>query len=412
MAAPKEDWQHERARVLAQARVVVVKVGSAVLTDADGLSVPVLENLAAQLAGLRNLLPESAAGNEGGTQARRLVLVSSGAVAAGRAALSSRGHAVETTGLAARQAAAAVGQGQLMQAWDKVFLAHRMPTAQVLLTRDDLRARQRFLNARNTFAELLEWGVLPIVNENDTVSISELKFGDNDCLASLLVNLTGADLFINLTSASGVLAADPQKNPQAPILDHIDDVAALDLGQLCGGKTSVGTGGMYSKLLAARRAAQIGVPTLILPGREPHVITRAFAACGVCDAPAGHTPFTGGTWVCPARHAIPRRKFWLAYQSDPAGSVHVDAGAAKALLHKGGSLLPGGVFRIEGSFQQGALVRVLHEGQSIGVGLSNYSASDLKKIMGLKRHEVAAILGDAHYPEVIHRDNLLLDAAV
>ena len=412
MAAPKEDWQHERARVLAQARVVVVKVGSAVLTDADGLSVPVLENLAAQLAGLRNLLPESAAGNEGGTQARRLVLVSSGAVAAGRAALSSRGHTVETTGLAARQAAAAVGQGQLMQAWDKVFLAHRMPTAQVLLTRDDLRARQRFLNARNTFAELLEWGVLPIVNENDTVSISELKFGDNDCLASLLVNLTGADLFINLTSASGVLAADPQKNPQAPILDHIDDVAALDLGQLCGGKTSVGTGGMYSKLLAARRAAQIGVPTLILPGREPHVITRAFAACGVCDVPAGHTPFTGGTWVCPARHAIPRRKFWLAYQSDPAGSVHVDAGAAKALLHKGGSLLPGGVFRIEGSFQQGALVRVLHEEQSIGVGLSNYSASDLKKIMGLKRHEVAAILGDAHYPEVIHRDNLLLDAAV
>ena len=412
MAAPKEDWQHERARVLAQARVVVVKVGSAVLTDADGLSVPVLENLAAQLAGLRNLLPESAAGNEGGTQARRLVLVSSGAVAAGRAALSSRGHTVETTGLAARQAAAAVGQGQLMQAWDKVFLAHRMPTAQVLLTRDDLRARQRFLNARNTFAELLEWGVLPIVNENDTVSISELKFGDNDCLASLLVNLTGADLFINLTSASGVLAADPQKNPHAPILDHIDDVAALDLGQLCGGKTSVGTGGMYSKLLAARRAAQIGVPTLILPGREPHVITRAFAACGVCDVPAGHTPFTGGTWVCPARHAIPRRKFWLAYQSDPAGSVHVDAGAAKALLHKGGSLLPGGVFRIEGSFQQGALVRVLHEGQSIGVGLSNYSASDLKKIMGLKRHEVAAILGDAHYPEVIHRDNLLLDAAV
>ena len=412
MAAPKEDWQQERARVLAQARVVVVKVGSAVLTDANGLSMPVLENLAAQLAQLRNLMPESTAGVEGGTQPRRLVLVSSGAVAAGRAALFSRGLVVETTGLAARQAAAAVGQGQLMQAWDKVFLAHRMPTAQVLLTRDDLRARQRFLNARNTFAELLEWAVLPIVNENDTVSISELKFGDNDCLASLLVNLTGADLFINLTSASGVLAADPQKNPQAPILDHIDDVAALDLGQLCGGKTSVGTGGMYSKLLAARRAAQIGVPTLILPGREPHVITRAFAACGVCDAPEGHAPFTGGTWVCPAQHAIPRRKFWLAYQSDPAGSVHVDAGAARALLHKGGSLLPGGVFRVEGSFQQGALVRVLHDGQSIGVGLSNYSASDLKKIMGLKRHEVAAILGDAHYPEVIHRDNLLLDAAV
>lgn len=419
-----ESWQQERARVLSQARVVVVKVGSAVLTDASGLNSAVLEGLAAQLAFLRDLpltgedaasagQPATPDATDASAQnARRLVLVSSGAVAAGRAALASRGRAVEPTGLAARQAAAAVGQGQLMQSWDKVFLAHGMPTAQVLLTRDDLRARQRFLNARNTFAELLQWGVLPIVNENDTVSISELKFGDNDCLASLLVNLVEADLFINLTSSSGVLAADPQKHPDAPVLDHIDDVAALDLGQLCGGKTSVGTGGMYSKLLAARRAAQLGVPTLILPGREPAVIGRAFAAAGACSAPAGHEPFERGTWVRPAHHAIARRKFWLAYQSDPAGSVHVDDGAARALLHKGGSLLPGGVRGVEGGFQCGGLVRVLHNGESIGVGLTNYSAADLKKIMGLKRHEVAAILGDAHYPEVIHRDNLLLDAAI
>ena len=446
-AGQGESWQQERARVLAQARVIVVKVGSAVLADAKGLNISVLEGLAAQLAALRDMplvgdvpcqqspqgqpspsdqaAPSRLAQEVGQTASsaasdaaastqgsRRLVLVSSGAVAAGRAALSSRGRAVETTGLAARQAAAAVGQGQLMQTWDKVFLPHGMPTAQVLLTRDDLRARQRFLNARNTFAELLQWSVLPIVNENDTVSISELKFGDNDCLASLLVNLVEADLFINLTSSSGVLAADPQKYPDAPILDHIDDVAALDLGQLCGGKTSVGTGGMYSKLLAARRAAQLGVPTLILPGREPWVISRAFAAAGACPVPAGHEPFDRGTWVRPAHHAIARRKFWLAYQSDPAGSVHVDDGAAKALLHKGGSLLPGGVRAVEGGFQCGGLVRVLHNGESIGVGLSNYSAPDLKKIMGLKRHEVAAILGDAHYPEVIHRDNLLLDAAV
>jgi len=422
-----ESWQQERARVLSQARVVVVKVGSAVLTDASGLNSQVLEGLAAQLAFLRDLpLTGEDAASAGQPEpvsnatdapapalgARRLVLVSSGAVAAGRAALASRGRAVEPTGLSARQAAAAVGQGQLMQSWDKVFLAHGMPTAQVLLTRDDLRARQRFLNARNTFAELLQWGVLPIVNENDTVSISELKFGDNDCLASLLVNLVEADLFINLTSSSGVLAADPQKYPDAPVMDHIDDVAALDLGQLCGGKTSVGTGGMYSKLLAARRAAQLGVPTLILPGREPAVIGRAFAAAGACSAPVGHEPFDRGTWVRPAHHAIARRKFWLAYQSDPAGSVHVDDGAARALLHKGGSLLPGGVRAVEGGFQCGGLVRVLHNGESIGVGLSNYSAPDLKKIMGLKRHEVAAILGDAHYPEVIHRDNLLLDAAI
>lgn len=335
------------------------------------------------------------------------MLVSSGAVAAGRAALAMRGQTVETVGLAARQAAAAVGQGQLMRAWDKAFYAHALPTAQVLLTRDDLRARGRFLNARNTFAELLQWRVLPIVNENDTVSVSELKFGDNDCLASLLVNLTGAELFVNLTSSPGVLAADPRHLPDAPVLDHIDDVAALDLDRLCGGKTSVGTGGMYSKLLAARRAAQIGVPTLILPGRAPDVLSRAFAAAD--HASRSDLP---GTWVRPAEHAIPRRKFWLAYQSEPAGSVVVDAGAAQALLRKGGSLLPGGVRHVEGTFQKGALVRVSHESRSLGVGLSNYSAAELKKIMGLKRHEVAAILGDAHYPEVIHRDNLLLDAAI
>lgn len=395
-----EDWRRERARVLAQARVVVIKVGSAVLTDAQGLNAAVLDSLAGQLARL-------AAPGTGLPDGRRLVLVSSGAVAAGRTALAARGRQVETTGLAARQAAAAVGQGRLMQAWDTAFHVHGMPTAQVLLTRDDLRSRQRFLNARNTFAELLQWRVLPIVNENDTVSVSELKFGDNDCLASLLVNLTGADLFVNLTSSPGVLAADPQREPDAPVMEHIDDVAALDLGQLCGGKTSVGTGGMYSKLLAARRAAQIGVPTLILPGRAPDVLSHAFAA----GADSGATPIPG-TWVRPAGHAIPRRKFWLAYQSEPAGGVTVDAGAAQALLRKGGSLLPGGVRQVEGAFQKGALVRVLHEGRSLGVGLSNYSAADLKKIMGLKRHEVAAILGDAHYPEVIHRDNLLLDAAV
>jgi len=292
-----------------------------------------------------------------------------------------------------------------MRAWDEVFRAYDFPTSQVLLTRDDLRARQRFLNARNTFAELMDWGVLPIVNENDTVSVSELKFGDNDCLASLLVNLIGADLYINLTSAPGVYAANPQEVPDAGILECVEDVAGLDLGRMCGGKTSVGTGGMYSKLQAARRAAQLGVPTLILPGREADVLARAFAGEAV------------GTWVRPEEHAIPRRKFWLAYQADPAGTVLVDAGAAEALLSKGSSLLPGGVRQVLGSFQKGALVRVARLGESdshaiLGVGLSNYSAADLRKIMGLRRHEVAAILGDAHYPEVIHRDNLLMDAAI
>lgn len=393
-------WAKERRELLSRARCIVIKVGSAVLTDADGLALDVLTSLASQIAALR----EKGPAGDGG---RRVVLVSSGAVAAGRAALASRGIDARGRDLAVRQAAAAVGQGLLMRAWDRAFRPHHIATAQVLLTRDDLRSRSRFLNARNTFAELLGWGALPIVNENDTVSVAELKFGDNDSLASLLVNLVGADLFINLTSARGVCARDPQADPEAPVLARIEDVSRLDLGRLCGAKTSVGTGGMRSKLMAARRAAQLGVPTLILRGREPDALTRAF---GLVDEKAGEAP--AGTWVEPARHAIPRRKFWLAYQSEPAGSVTVDAGAAAALVREGGSLLPGGVREVSGNFQKGALVRVEHDGQPLGVGLTNYSAADLRKIMGLKRHEVAAILGNAHYPDVIHRDNLLLDAAV
>ena len=370
-------WPEERRRLLARARCIVIKVGSAVLTDASGLDLPVLSSLAAQMAALRGAAGDGAAG-------RRVVLVSSGAVAAGRATLGARGIDARGRDLSVRQAAAAVGQGLLMRAWDRAFRPLGMATAQVLLTRDDLRSRTRFLNARNTFAELLRWGVVPIVNENDTVSVSELKFGDNDCLASLLVNLVGADLFVNLTSARGVCARDPQADPEAPVLARIEDVARLDLGRLCGAKTAAGTGGMRSKLMAARRAAQLGVPTLILRGREPEALTRAF---GLAPGEGGKAE---GTWVCPARHAIPRRKFWLAYQSEPAGSVTVDAGAAAALMREGGSLLPGGVREVSGSFQKGALVRVEHDGQPLGVGLTNYSAADLRKIMGLKRHEVAA----------------------
>ena len=407
------EWQAERQRVLREARRVVVKVGSAVLTGPQGLDRAVIENLVMQLACLMQSAQEGTqpALTANSFQPKQVVLVSSGAVAAGRAALRARAEhqgevPPDTTGMAGRQGAAAVGQSRLMQHYDLAFAAHGLVSAQVLLTRDDLRSRQRFLNARNTFAELLSWGVIPVVNENDTVSVQELKFGDNDCLASLLVNLVEADLFINLTSAAGVMGSNPQQDPHAAILPCIEAVGQLDLDSMCGGKTSVGTGGMYSKLLAARRVAQLGAPTLILPGRQPDIILRALAQ---------HEDETLlGTWVRPEAHAISRRKFWLAYQSDPAGTIRVDTGAAEALTRKGSSLLPGGVCGVEGNFQRGGLVRVVDNTQdsSLGVGLSNYSAAELKRIMGLKRHEVAAILGDAHYPEVIHRDNMLLDAAV
>lgn len=378
-----EDWRFKRVKALEQAKTIVVKVGSAVLTNPDGLDIDVMKSLAKQISAL--------------CVDKKVVLVSSGAVAAGRTILGKR------VGLAAKQATAAVGQSLLMQEWSKVFSKYDIVTAQVLLTREDLRSRKRFLNVRNTFAELLQWGVLPIVNENDTVSVSELKFGDNDCLASLLINLVEGDLFVNLTSSSGVYSSNPQENPEAPILEVIEDIAKLDVGKICGGKTEVGTGGMYSKLLAARRVSQLGVPTLIIPGRKKDVIKNSFDCLENVNV---------GTYVCPASHGISRRKFWLAYQSDPVGSIEVDNGASKALLKNGSSLLPGGVCFVDGSFQKGALIRICYDGKSIGVGLVNYNATELKKIMGLKREEVESILGDSHYPEVIHRDNMLLDAVL
>lgn len=383
------EWQAERSRILAEAKCLVVKMGSAVLTGKDGLRTEVLDSLAAQMAAIV----------KAGKGPRRLLVVSSGAVAAGRGVLS-KNDIHPDTGLAARQGAAAVGQGRLVRAWDDAFQKQGLNTAQVLLTQDDFRVHQRLLNARNTFTGLFSWSVVPIVNENDTVSTEGLKFGDNDSLASLLVTLVGADLMVNLTSSPGVYAAPPREGETPEVLNVIEDVARLNLDTMCGGKTTVGTGGMYSKLLSARRVAQRGIPTLILPGREPDILVRAFLGEEV------------GTWVRPRERAISSRKFWLAYKSAPVGQVEVDEGAAEALLHKGKSLLPGGIVGVEGSFKKGDLIRVVHNGASLGVGVSNYKSADIERIKGLKRFEVAAILGDAHYPEVIHRDNLLLDAAI
>lgn len=381
------NWQEERDATLRDARCVVVKVGTAVLSNGRDLNLDVLDNLVEQLSVLSG-------------QGRRVVLVSSGAVGAGRTALRKLPGAPEAVGLSGKQAAAAVGQGRLMHLYDNAFSRRGLLTAQVLLTRDDLKNRTRFLNIRNTFSELLSWGVIPVVNENDTVSVNELKFSDNDNLSSLLVNPLEADLFVNLTSIGGVLDANPLENPEARIMPCIEDIRALNLDALCGGKTAEGTGGMYSKLLSAHRVAQLGVPTAILPGREADVITRLFAG------------ETLGTWVCPERRTVSRRKYWLAYQADPQGTLVLDAGAADAVRHHGKSLLPGGIADVQGSFEAGALVRLVFERETVGVGLSNYNAADLLRIKGLKRHEVAAILGDAHYPEVVHRDNLLLDAAL
>lgn len=378
--------EQAKHKALQNAKRIIIKVGSAVLTNEKGLNFPVLENLVSQIAALHKA-------------GKKICLVSSGAVACGKKAL---GPEQKIEGLAGKQGAAAIGQGRLMREYEDLFQKHGILCAQVLLTRDDLKSRERFLNAKNTFQQLLQWNTVPIVNENDTVVIHELKFGDNDALASLLCNIVEADVSINLTSTQGVLAKNPLKFPdeQIPIMEYVENIQELNLDELCGGKTSVGTGGMYSKLLSARRTAQLGVPTLIIPGKEPDIILRAMQGEKT------------GTWICPTSEPVSRRKYWLAYRSDAQGTISIDDGAYIALNEKGKSLLPGGIVQVEGNFGAGALVAVLYQNKKIAVGLSNYSAAELRKIKGLSRIEVAAVLGNAHYPEVIHRDNLLLHAAV
>ncbi len=374
-----------RRDVLAGARRVVVKVGSAVLTGDKGLDLRVVNRLADQMAGLHD-------------RGIDLVLVTSGAVAAGCRVMRS---CHTRRDLAYKQATSSIGQSRLMHFYDEAFERYGAVTAQVLLTRDDLSDRERFLNARNTLSRLLDWRVIPIINENDAIAVQELKFGDNDALASLILNIVEADLFINLTSADGVFDDNPLENPEAVFLPYIEDIASLPLEKICKGKTGSGTGGMYSKLLAARRAAQLGVPTLILSGRTHFGLEKIFAGEEL------------GTWIMPESRTISRRKFWMAYNLEPAGCITIDEGAARALTESGKSLLPAGIISAGGSFGIGDLVRIEGpDGCSIGVGLTNYSMDDLCRIKGRNTSEIEAVLGHVLYPETIHRDNMLLDAAI
>ncbi len=378
-------WREHRRRVMAEARRVVVKVGSAVLAGPGGVDQAVVADLARQVAGLA-------------AEGREILMVSSGAVAAGRGVIAGR---YVPSSVPHRQAASAIGQSRLIHAYDQEFARHGKAAAQVLLTRDDLECRERYLNLRNTLRTLFDFGVIPIINENDSVAVQELVYGDNDCLAGLLVGVVGAELLVNLTSAGGVFANNPDENPDAAPLACIPDIGSLDIEAMCGKKTLLGTGGMRSKLLSARRAAQLSAPTLILCGRDPGAMVRAFAGEDV------------GTWIMPEKKAISRRKYWLAYNLDPKGGIVIDAGAARALRERGKSLLPAGIVDVAGDFGVGAPVRILSaDGQIVGVGLTNYASADLKKIMGLRSNRIAQVLGQASYPEAVHRDNMVLGAAV
>ena len=368
--------------VLEKARCLVVKVGSSLVTNQGrGLDLAALSRWAEQIAQLRK-------------EGRRVVLVSSGAIAAGmqRLGWDKRPHALHEL-----QAAAAVGQMGLIQAYESCFRTHDLVTSQLLLTHEDLADRKRYLNARSTLRTLLGLGVVPIINENDTVAIDEIRFGDNDTLASLVTNLIEADALVILTDQAGLYERDPRKDATAKL---VADGRAGDpaLEAMAGGTGShFALGGMLTKVLAAKRAAGSGAHTVIASGHENDVLPRLARGERI------------GTQLVAERATLAARKQWLADHLQVRGSLTLDAGAVKALTAQGKSLLPIGVVAVSGEFERGEAVSCRDESQrEIARGLVNYSSTEARRILRTPSGEIEAKLGYIDEPELIHRDNLVL----
>jgi glutamate 5-kinase len=367
---------------LAAARRIVVKIGSSLLTNAGaGLDRGAIADWVRQMAALR------ARGIE-------VIVVSSGAIAEGMKRLqwTKRPHAVNEL-----QAAAAVGQMGLVQMWESCFSEVGLHTAQVLLTHEDLGDRRRYLNARTTLKTLVALGTVPVINENDTVVVDEIRFGDNDTLGALVTNLIEADVLVLLTDQAGLYSSDPRVDPAAAL---VRSARAGDpaLEQMAGGAASeLSKGGMLTKILAAKRAARSGASTVIADGREERVLAR------LCSGEAL------GTELIAEKLSLGARKQWLADHVRTAGRVRVDAGAARALLREGKSLLPIGVVACEGAFERGEVVACIDpDGREIARGLVNYSLSETQRILRKPSSEIEAILGYVDEPELIHRNNLVL----
>ncbi|ALS59233.1 glutamate 5-kinase [Pandoraea norimbergensis] len=373
--------------VIADARRLVVKVGSSLVTnDGRGLDDVAIARWAQQIAALRH-------GGDGRAP-KQVVLVSSGAIAEGmqRLGWTRRPKAIDEL-----QAAAAVGQMGLAQVYETRFAEHGVRTAQILLTHADLADRERYLNARTTLLTLLRLGVVPIINENDTVVTDEIKFGDNDTLGALVTNLIDGDALVILTDQSGLYTADPRKNPDAEFV-HEAEAGDERLEAMAGGAgSSIGRGGMLTKILAAKRAATSGAHTVIASGREADVLVRLAGGEAI------------GTQLVARTAVLTARKQWMADHLQVRGRVVIDAGACKKLIEEGKSLLPIGVIDVEGTFARGEVIACLDEaGHEVARGLSNYSASEARLIRRHPSSDIEQVLGFANEPELIHRDNLIL----
>jgi glutamate 5-kinase len=362
-------------------RRVVVKVGSNVLTADNDLNRKAIRSITHQICDLIRH----------GTQ---VILVSSGAMASGirKLELSRRPEEIPK-----RQAVAAVGQAGLIMEYEKAFARYKKKVAQILLTSEDLSNRKRYLNARNTLNTLLAWQVVPIINENDTVMVEEINFGDNDTLAAMITLLMDADLLINLTDIDGLYTKDPRQYKDAELIPVVTRIVKRIEKLASDIPGALGTGGMLSKIRAARKLSTAGIPMVIANGMKPDILNKLFSGNQY------------GTFFVPKEKKLASRKCWIAFNLKPQGVLVIDDGAVEALLKNGKSLLPSGITAVEGEFSIGAPVIFMSQQKAeVGIGLVNYSASDIQKIKGLKSKEIKNCLGHKPFDEVIHRDNLTI----
>lgn len=364
------------------AHTIVVKVGTNVLTYENGtLNHDRLKGLAGQLHRLRQ-------------QGKQVVLVSSGAIGAGIGLLKLPGR---PTDLRRLQAAAAIGQCALMAAYEEYFRPFGYHASQLLLTASDFDHRSRCLNVRNTILTLFEWNCIPVINENDTVSVAEIKFGDNDQLAAMVTNLLRAPLLILLTNVDGLYSADPRVDPSAQLLATVPEIDKSITALAGETKSTLGSGGMRSKLKAARLVTMAGDSVIMANGAHPHILEEVLSAEPV------------GTLFLPRGGLVSARKRWIGMIAKPRGKLVVDAGACVALVEKGRSLLPIGITDVVGNFGKGDVVSVVDQaGQELARGLTNYAAADIWQIRGKRSDQVAQQLGRRAYEEVVHRDNLVV----
>ena len=373
--------KNNRKSIFNNAKRLVVKVGSNVLTEDHGLNLKAIRSISRQICRLID-------------SGLEVILISSGAMASGvkKIGLDKRPDEIPK-----RQAIAAVGQAGLIMEYEKAFARYHKKVAQILLTGDDLNNRRRYLNARNTLCMLLSWQVVPIINENDTVMIEEIQFGDNDNLAAMITLLMDADILVNLTDIDGLYTKNPRKYPDAeliPLVSTIRENIVKVAGDIPG---PLGTGGMLSKINAARKVTASGIPMVIANGGKPDILIKLFSGKEI------------GTFFVSKKKKLKSRKCWIAFTLKPKGAIRIDDGAALAILNRGKSLLPSGIVHVEGEFNVGAPVEFKNgNNETLGTGLVNYSSADIRKIMGFKSSQIKKILGHKPYDDVIHRDNLAI----